>query len=69
MSGFDFLRRLRRHRPGRGIPVIVWTDRDIAAEERQRLAATVEDVVLKSAGAGSLVEELRQCVPIRRRPA
>jgi CheY-like chemotaxis protein len=62
MSGFDFLGRLRRQPHGRKIPVIVWTQRDITAEERERLTTMAEAVVLKSAGTESLVEELRQCL-------
>jgi len=62
MSGFDFLGRLRRAPHGRKIPVIVWTQRDITAEERERLRTMAEAVVLKSAGTQSLVEELRQCL-------
>jgi len=63
MGGFEFLERLKRPPWSRGIPVIVWTEKDISAEERRRLAATAESVVLKREGPGSLVEELRQCVP------
>src|SRR5207245_3640553 len=62
ISGFDFLGRLRHQPHGRDMPVIVWTERDISAEERAHLTAMAEAVVLKSAGAQSLVEELRQCV-------
>ncbi len=62
MSGFDFLELLRRRSNGREIPVIVWTERDLTAAERERLTAMAEGVVLKSAGAASLVEELRRCV-------
>jgi PAS domain S-box-containing protein len=62
MSGFDFLGRLRRRPHGRNIPVIVWTQRDLTAEERERLTTMAEAVVLKSAGTESLVEELRQCL-------
>jgi len=61
-SGFDFLELLRRRPNGRQIPVIVWTQRDITAEERERLTTMAEAVVLKSAGTESLVEELRHCL-------
>ena len=67
MSGFDFLELLRRRPHGRKIPVIVWTERDLTAVERGQLTAMAEAVVLKGAGAASLVEELRQCVRARGR--
>jgi len=63
MGGFEFLERLKRQPWSRGIPVIVWTEKDISAGERLRLAAAAESVVLKREGPGSLVEELRQYVP------
>jgi len=68
MSGFDFLARLRRHPHCRSVPVIVWTERDVTAEETRRLTAIAEALVLKSQGTGSLVEELRHWVPLTRAP-
>jgi CheY-like chemotaxis protein/anti-sigma regulatory factor (Ser/Thr protein kinase) len=62
MSGFDFLRRLRRHGRHRHIPVIVWTERDITLDERRHLLTTTERLVPKGDGPGSLIEELRQCL-------
>jgi len=61
-SGFELLARLRADAPGHGIPVIVWTERDITAEKRAALAAMAEGVVLKSAGTHSLIQELKQCL-------
>jgi CheY-like chemotaxis protein len=59
MNGFDFLDRLRRSPRGRRIAVIVWTQKDLSAVERERLAAAAEAVVSKAEGPGSLIEELR----------
>ena len=59
MNGFDFLERLRRSPRGRRVPVIVWTQKDLSADERARLAADAEAVVSKAEGPGSLIEELR----------
>ncbi|HXB55917.1 MAG TPA: PAS domain S-box protein [Vicinamibacteria bacterium] len=68
MNGFDFLELLRRKPGGIGIPVIVWTEKDISDAERRRLAATAESVVLKGEGAGSLVEVLGRLVAPSLRP-
>ncbi|MBI2896427.1 MAG: PAS domain S-box protein [Deltaproteobacteria bacterium] len=60
MDGFEFLRRLRRAKHGRRVPVIVWTVKDLTAEERERLQATAQAVVAKDAeSTSSLLEELR----------
>jgi protein-histidine pros-kinase len=65
MTGFDFLEALRRHPQGRSMPIIVWTQRDTTAEERQRLASMAEAIVMKGQGAQPLIEELRRCISRR----
>lgn len=63
MDGFEFLARYRRTPAGRRTPVIVWTVKDVSREERLRLEASVQAVVLKTQGTLALVEELRALVP------
>ena len=58
MDGFEFLERFRGMAAGRGTPVIIWTVRDLTAEDHARLAASAQAVVLKG-GTGRLIEELR----------
>jgi hypothetical protein len=47
------------------MPIIVWTQRDTTAEERQRLASMAEAIVMKGQGAQPLIEELRRCISRR----
>jgi CheY-like chemotaxis protein len=61
MDGFEFLERFRGMPTGRATPVIVWTVKDLTAEDQSRLAASAQAVVLKS-GTGRLIEELRTYV-------
>jgi PAS domain S-box-containing protein len=58
MDGFDFLDRYRRTAAGRRTPVIVWTVKDLTADDHARLAGTVQRVVRKGHGAGPLLQEL-----------
>jgi CheY-like chemotaxis protein len=69
MSGFDFMDRLAGQPRASRIPVIVWTEKDMTAEEQRRLADIAEAVVLKRAGTKSLVDELRRHVGPGRRPS
>jgi PAS domain S-box-containing protein len=63
MDGFEFLERFRRMPAGRATPVIVWTAKDLTAEDYGRLAASAQAVVLKSeGGVGPLIAELRTCI-------
>jgi PAS domain S-box-containing protein len=60
MDGFEFVGRLRETPSGRAVPVIVWTVKDLSAEERARLRASAAAIVSKGAGGASpLVDELR----------
>jgi CheY-like chemotaxis protein len=61
MDGFAFLDRLRQTARGRCTPVIVWTVKWLTEEDRARLRATAQGVVLKGRrGIGPLLEELRR---------
>jgi CheY-like chemotaxis protein len=63
MDGFEFLDRFKRTRIGQGTPVIVWTAKDLTSQERVRLSASAQAVVLKSeGGTGQLLQDLRTCV-------
>ena len=63
MTGFELLERLRLSAHSRNIPVVVWTEKDTTADERRRLAAGAQAVVLKRDGLGALVDELRRWLP------
>jgi CheY-like chemotaxis protein len=64
MDGFEFLDRFRRTEAGARTPVIVWTVKDLTAEERVRLRTSAQRVVQKGAGeVSALVEELNAYVP------
>ena len=60
MSGFEFLRQLRRprQRPAH-VPVIVWTVKDLSTEEPMRLRGLAQAVVAKGEGTQALLDELR----------
>src|SRR5688500_895318 len=49
MSGFDVLSRIREEPALRGIPVVVYTARDLTRAERERLRAAAEVVIVKDA--------------------
>ena len=49
MDGFDFLAELRARPEWQQIPVIVLTAKDLTADDRERLAGKVEDVLEKNA--------------------
>jgi len=70
MDGFEFVTRLRRSEPGRSIPVVVVTAREITAEERARLSGHVRRIFRKgSFTREELVRELRRALETGRRPA
>jgi PAS domain S-box-containing protein len=61
MDGFAFLDRLRQTVRGRCTPVIVWTGKRLTEEDRTRLRAAAQGVVLKGKrGIAPLLEELRR---------
>ena len=59
MDGFEFLDRFKRMRTGQGTPVIVWTAKDLTADDYDRLLASAQAIALKSdAGIGPLLQKL-----------
>jgi CheY-like chemotaxis protein len=67
MDGFTFLERLRRTAAGHRTPVIVWTVKDLSADERRRLKASAQAVVQKGqGGTAALLAQLQAYVPAAR---
>ncbi|MBI5365768.1 MAG: PAS domain S-box protein, partial [Planctomycetes bacterium] len=65
MDGFEFLSRLRATDAGRRLPVLVWTAKDLAADEWDELRASVSAVVRKGAGrTETLVAQVRALLPL-----
>jgi PAS domain S-box-containing protein len=68
MTGFQVVRQLRDHPAGRNIPILVFTGKELTAEDRERLLDGVQAVVRKDGAAELLVELARVC-PAARQPA
>jgi CheY-like chemotaxis protein len=69
MDGFEFVSRLRASEPGRRIPVVVVTARELSTEDRKRLGGHVRQVFRKgSFSREELVHELRRTLDAGRRP-
>jgi protein-histidine pros-kinase len=65
VDGFEFTSRLRETPTGQDVPVIVWSVKDLGAEERRRLHASGAVFVSKSEAAGQgLGSELRRILGI-----
>jgi PAS domain S-box-containing protein len=62
-SGFDVVRRLRDHPWGRNVPILVFTGKDLSAEDRGRLFDGVQAIVSKDGPAELLSELARVCPP------
>jgi len=67
-SGFDVVRRLRDHPWGRNVPILVFTGKDLSAEDRDRLFDGVQAVVRKD-GPAELLSELARVCPTAARLA
>lgn len=64
LDGFAFLERLRSRPETQALPVLVWTAKDLSAEERARLADAAQAVVSKGADLGqSVVDALAKLMP------
>jgi PAS domain S-box-containing protein len=64
MSGFEFLDHFRAHPAHRAIPVIVWTGKDLTAEEYGRLTTRARVVRQKvEGGTKDLMDELLAALP------
>ena len=66
MDGFEFMDQFRSRPDNDETPVIVWTVKDLTAEERARLQTTVQGLVLKGqSGTAQLFAELEKHVTKR----
>jgi PAS domain S-box-containing protein len=67
MDGFEFLERLRELPGVAPIPIFVWTVKDLAADERAMLRASVQAIIQKSRhSVRELLGEIRRvCTPSR----
>ena len=64
IDGFEFLDRFREMNGCRHIPVIVWTNKDITAEEKQRLKRSAQSITLKSHDRiDDVLRELQRYIP------
>jgi PAS domain S-box-containing protein len=64
LSGFEVARRLKEQEATRGIPVMVFTFKELAADERSSLSGQVRRIVSKS-DTGDLLEAIER-IPSRR---
>lgn len=55
INGFDLLDRLRAIPHMRGVPVVVWTVKDLSESERKRLLLAAQRIVLKGQGDGDAI--------------
>ena len=63
MDGFEFLDELRRLPAGRNIPVVVFTAKELTAEDRRRLSGSVERTLAKgSVSREALLAEVGELV-------
>jgi signal transduction histidine kinase/DNA-binding response OmpR family regulator len=70
MTGFEFLEQFRTTDAARGVPVIVWTSKDLAADELVRLRRSAHAVVSKGhEGNARVLAELTSSLQIRARTA
>jgi protein-histidine pros-kinase len=61
VDGFEFVARLRTLESGHRVPVVVWTIKDVDADERRRLQVAI---ISKRRGAwGTFTEQLRRLLP------
>jgi protein-histidine pros-kinase len=61
VDGFEFASRFATTREGHGVPVIVWTVKDLDTSERRRLGSMIAAVISKGAGSiTALVDAVRQ---------
>ena len=68
MDGFEFITAVREHEEWRAIPIIVVTSKDITADDRRRLAGSVESLLEKGQlDDERLREELRASMASARR--
>jgi len=69
MDGFEFLDLLREAPATRRTPVLIWTVKDLNAQEQARLSRSVQTIVRKGhGGIPALLEDLRRFLPAGRPP-
>jgi CheY-like chemotaxis protein len=67
MDGFQFLERFRGLPACRNVPVLVWTMKDLTADEYARLQSSVQCIVAKGrGGVVPMLDELRGFVALGR---
>jgi CheY-like chemotaxis protein len=64
MDGFEFLARFRELPAARNVPVLVWTVKDLSADESARLRRSAQAVLQKGRDKRALVDELRLLLPL-----
>jgi signal transduction histidine kinase/DNA-binding response OmpR family regulator len=63
MDGFEFADRVRQHPEWRSIPIVVLTAKDLTAEDRRRLAGSVETILQKTSDSReALLHQVRDLV-------
>jgi signal transduction histidine kinase/DNA-binding response OmpR family regulator len=67
MSGFDILDEMKRHPWGARIPVIVYTAKDVTAEEQECLGKRIAALVAKGESSRDLLDALRRLPQNRER--
>lgn len=61
MDGFEFVERLRQISGCRNTPVIVWTNKDVTPEDKERLTRSTQFIALKGQdGIEAVLEELKR---------
>jgi DNA-binding response OmpR family regulator len=64
-DGFEFIERFRRESHGSHVPIVVWTVKDLTAQEHDRLQSFATAIVLKrDGGVKTLLMTLRQLLSI-----
>jgi PAS domain S-box-containing protein len=64
MDGFEFLELLREAPATRRTPVLIWTVKDLNAQEQARLSRSVQTIVRKGhGGIPALLDDLRRFLP------
>ena len=65
VNGLEFVERLRALPEGRELPIVVWTVKDLDADERRRLESLRAEIVSKRGdGASALLEAIHRLLPI-----
>jgi CheY-like chemotaxis protein len=65
IDGFQFVSRFRSRPAARQVPVVLWTVKDLTADEHQQLQPLISAIVLKGrhGSADGLVQALQRVLP------